>query len=241
MKWWADLRAIGRAARVDLRDTTRLHLVVFALTMGLFLVDIPAHEAILGIIGGHVYAATSNPLWVGASIGATSLGIELLLSAGVALNLRFFRTATNEWQTRFFDEDVIAGTPETTTAPGRFADAIDSSVLALGLGSSAVVLKVHGHAESPSLAEDLQTGRRFALVLGVFNFCLGAAVSGAAELGRMLGWPVLADALIRVATNPLTYVALLVVRQVLKVRSRRRARRLADANDESVGPATVTP
>jgi len=239
MKWWTDLRAIGRAARVDLGDTTRLHLVVFALTMALFLIDIPAHEAILGIIGGHVYAATSNPLWVGASIGVTSLCIELALSTGVALNLRFFRTATNEWQERFFDDDVIVAAPETTTAPGRFADAIDSSVLALGLGSSAVVLKVHGHAEHPSLAEDLRTSRRFALVLGVFNFCLGAAVSGAAELGRMLGWPVLADVVIRVATNPLTYVTLLVVRQALKVRARRRARRLAEAEVASVARATV--
>jgi hypothetical protein len=85
--WLDDLRAIRKAAKDDLQTASAVHRVAFWSTACLFLIDIPAHEAILGLIGGNVFRTTKSPLWTGVVVGGTSLALETLLSSGVSANL----------------------------------------------------------------------------------------------------------------------------------------------------------
>ncbi len=227
MNWVTKLKSVWSAARIDLREANWIHLLAFWATVVIFAIDVPTHEALLGIIGGDVLRSTGSPLWVGLSVAFTSLAIETVMSAGISINLRYFARATKEWQRLFFGEpkpEARSRNTELTTLKSKALDALDNAVLAITLGPSVVVLKVHGHAHSRRLREDIRTGFLASVFVASFNFVLAASIAGAAVASKFLGFPLGSTILIDIATNPFTYVGLLIVRQIAKYVSAQRTK-----------------
>ena len=209
-----NFRNIKAAAGEDFANASPMQKLALGSTAALLAIDIPAHEAIIGMSAGHMYSETDNPIAAGLAGGTASLLVESTLSAGTAISVHAFPKAVDKYRETYLDENEAYIQQEVGSKK-------EDAAFALAFGSAPLVVKKHANNDHETVSQDLRTGLKAAGFLGAFNTALVSGIAGIAYAGDKLGAESQADTMIAVAKNPLPYLGLFAITHTIKRRKRR--------------------
>lgn len=219
MSFRQNLSSIREAAAVDMQEASLGQKISLGATAMLLAIDIPGHEAILGMSASYAYESSHhNPLYSGLAAGAASFAVELGLSQGAATSANSFPEAVKAYRKAFLEDKGIEDQPTLT--------AKDDAFFALAFGAAPLVVKKHTQAAQTeekvsSVKRDRLVGLKGAAFLGAFNTTLAVGVTGIALAGEAMGAEAASAVVIDVAKNPLTYLGLFAAQKIISRRSKR--------------------
>lgn len=162
----------------------------------------PANEALRTAVGANVLEDTGSALAVGGVVGGVTMGIEGGSSALIALGLHQEKDAVRRLVNRFkkeADDDPID--VDKPKGPGKVADKVTDTGIALGIGAGLVVTKRHLQEAEPTLKKDLVTALGASAVVATVSGAIGYLAGGGINHAETVGLEEQAEFFIDYATD----------------------------------------
>jgi hypothetical protein len=157
----------------------------------------PGNEMTRAFVGATVLETTHNPLLVGASVGVTTMAIESASSIPIAHVLNGQSETVGKLKSRF----KRASKEEDGSSSNKGTD----TVLALGVGTAAVLTKRHLQEDDRTLDKDYRTIAKTAGGIAVVSAGVASLAGGGIEYADKVGLGGAAETTVDVMTNWKTY------------------------------------
>lgn len=167
------------------------------------------NEAMLGIVGGTVYANTGSVLMTAAATGLASFAEQGAFGAVMAYNVGNFPKPMKKVEEVFFadkEEEV-----KVVVGSGKNYGARWNSGFVLG---TSILMLIDNAHEPKSAKENLKNSTVNAALIGASVVAIAASAAALSNAGHNAGggWETASDVLVNVIKNPLTYIGLLLGR-----------------------------
>ncbi len=191
------LKDIYRTANKEHKDASLGKRAILGTTLaGLAFEWSSGNESMLGFVSGQAYERTQDPLLTSLAAGGASFAEQGLIGALMAMTVHNYPEVTTKVR-----EMVTNGEESSGTFLGRYAGA-----MILGTG---VELAKENALRPHDRKENLRRAAGNATMIATSNTLLVGGLSGLVNLGEEHGFETASETAVNVASNPLTYAALI--------------------------------
>ena len=202
-----NLQAVRQAAGEDLSNSTLGEKFTFYGSAALLTMHEFGMEAALVAAGTNVYEWSHNPVAVCAALGTLSLATETTLTLGISRSVEAFPSVTQEVEERYYTSQIA--TPEKPSRGKAILNAIDTTGLALTLGSPGVILRSYARDPNRGYEENKKTGFRAAKALAAFNALVtGSAIGASGWIAEKFGTEAVSKFVVEAGHSLYTYAGI---------------------------------